>query len=134
MHAVMSRRRLIQDGSMVAVAMLAGPLASLGASAGGAAGAQGTDPVWIVAADSPRAWAIVRALRVRRERIIPLSGDPVRFWREERQRLSGPVAGVTQWSDFLLLRELAYEQRRRVRSASHHPLVGGALLVRFLAY
>jgi hypothetical protein len=134
MITVVSRRQLMQDGVIVIGAALAGQLVGLGAGVSAGGGAHGADPVWIVAADIPQAWDIVRALRVRDGRIIPLSGDPVRFWREQRQRLAGAVAGVTRWSDFLLLRELAYEQRLRVRSESHHPSVGGALLVSFLAY
>jgi len=120
--AVMSRRQLMQDGGTVIAAVLVAP-AMLGAAAAG--------DLLIVAADSPQAWDIARALHAPHARIIPLSGDPVRLWREQGERLSGPVFGVTRWSDFLLLRELAYEQRLRLRSETHHPIVGGALLVSF---
>jgi hypothetical protein len=129
MSAVLSRRQLLHGGGVVIAAALAGPPVRLGAQ--GSGGTQRADPVWIVAADIPQAWDIARALCVRAERIIPLSGDPVRFWRGERARLSGGVAGVTRWSDFLLLRELAYEQRWRVRSETHHSSVDGPLLVSF---
>jgi hypothetical protein len=122
MHALLSRRQLMQEAGTVIATMLVAPATLDAAATGG---------VLIVAADSPQARDIARELRAPPERIILLRGDPVRFWREQGERLSGPVLGVTRWSDFLLLRELAYEQRLRLRSETHHPIVGGALLVSF---
>jgi hypothetical protein len=120
----MNRRQLLQEGAIVVAAVLAGPTVTLGAAR--------AEDVLIVDAASPQAWDIARGMGIHHARIIPLSGDPIRFWRDQRQRLSGRVAGVTRWSDFLLLRELAHEERQRVRGETHHPIAGGALLVSFV--
>lgn len=61
-------------------------------------------------------------------RFIALTSDPVRQWR-------GPLAGllahpgtrlygVTRWPDFLIIRGLAAETRRRVRHESFDPATG----------
>jgi hypothetical protein len=120
----MSRRQLLQEGGIVVAAVMAGQTVTLGAAR--------AEDVLIIDAASPQAGDIARGLGMHHARIIPLSGDPIRFWRDERQRLSGRVAGVTRWSDFLLLRELAYEERLRVSGETHHSIGGGALLVSFI--
>ncbi len=44
-----------------------------------------------------------------------LEGDPIRFWRQLPVSGARQISGFTRWSDFVLLRGLAAEQRMRVR-------------------
>ena len=53
---------------------------------------------------------------------IALVGDPVRQWRDSLQQViaeqSEPFYGLTDWSDYQLMRGLAAELRRHVRHES----------------
>ena len=55
-------------------------------------------------------------------RFVALTDDPVRQWRSEIAALLAQrgtrVFGITQWSDYLLVRGLAAETRRHVRHES----------------
>lgn len=61
-------------------------------------------------------------------RFIALTRDPVRQWRgAERELLDHRdtrLFGVTRWPDFLIVRGLAAETRRRVRHESLDPATG----------
>lgn len=62
--------------------------------------------------------AAARQLAANGARIITLSQDPVRQWREEAaEALRQPgtrLLGLTRWADFLMIRGLAAESRRHV--------------------
>jgi hypothetical protein len=48
---------------------------------------------------------------------LDLAGQHGTRWRDLRAALpAGPIVGLTGWSDFVLVRGFAGEQRRRVRS------------------
>ncbi len=60
---------------------------------------------------------------------MPLDGDRVRFWRERMTSASGPIAGFTSWSDYVLLRGLGEEQGLRLRhEVDFSPTVSGTLI------
>ena len=52
--------------------------------------------------------------------LLPLAKDPVRQWRDEAraavENLKLPMIGLTNWSDYLLMRELNGELRRKPES------------------
>ena len=59
---------------------------------------------------------------------IALHADPVRQWRGTQAKLLADrntrLFGVTRWPDFLIVRGLAAESRRRVRHESLDPATG----------
>jgi hypothetical protein len=71
---------------------------------------------------------VVARLEASGARFIPLAGDPVRQWRgAERDLLSDRntrLFGVSRWPDFLMIRGLAAESRRRVRHETLDPATG----------
>ena len=105
-------------------AMLA-PVAAAARTASPATGILLFDP------GSPEARAIARAARG--HRLIALTGDPVRFWRDTLTDATGPIGGITRWSDYIILRGLAAEQRLRVRREETIAVAGKPLLVRWEA-
>lgn len=56
-------------------------------------------------------------------RVLQLEADPVRMWRGEHAVLLGDAAtrlvGITPWIEFVMIRGLAAESRRRVRYQRH---------------
>ena len=64
-------------------------------------------------------------------RLVALTGDPVRLWRDGLAEHRGPVAGLTRWSDYLVLRGLAEEGGLRLRSEERVATGRGPLLVRW---
>lgn len=103
-------------------------LAPAAASAGKSTPAAG---ILLFDATSPEARALADAARG--QRLIALTGDPVRLWRDQLADASGPIGGITRWSDYLLLRELAAERGLRVRDEEHVALPGKPMLVRWTA-
>ncbi len=71
---------------------------------------------------------VVARLEAAGARFIALEGDPVRQWRGAQRELLAHrdtrLFGVTRWPDFLLVRGLAAESRRRVRHESLDPATG----------
>jgi hypothetical protein len=55
--------------------------------------------------------------------VLQLEADPVRMWRGEHAALLGGAAtrlvGITPWIEFVMIRGLAAESRRRVRYQRH---------------
>jgi hypothetical protein len=80
---------------------------------------------------SPKARAL--AQEVRGQRLVALTGDPVRLWRDKLGDTTGPIGGITTWSDYVILRGLAAEQGLRVRSEEHIAVLGNPMLVRWMA-
>lgn len=103
-------------------------LAPVAASAGMTRPATG---ILLFDPSSPEARAI--AEQARGYRLIALTGDPVRLWRDTLTDAPGPIGGVTRWSDYILLRGLAAEQRLRVRREESILVPGRPLLVRWEA-
>ena len=72
--------------------------------------------------------AIVKRLFVSGVEVIPLTEDPVRLWRSDAGELlrkpETRLLGVTGWADYLMVRGLAAESRRHVRSEHHDPESG----------
>jgi hypothetical protein len=83
--------------------------------------------------DPASAEARAMAKDARGQRLIPLKGDPVRFWRDSLADVAGPIGGITSWSDYVMLRGLAAEQGLRVRSEEHIAVAGKPMLVRWTA-
>ena len=81
--------------------------------------------------DPRSAEARAMARRTQGKRLIALKGDPMRLWRDIVARGRQSVEGVTRWSDFVLLRELARDSGMRVISEEHKPATEQALLVRW---
>lgn len=69
----------------------------------------------------------------RRRRTVKIEGDRVRLWRAVRAGNQGPVQGITSWSDFLLLRELAAEDGLRITSETRQKTTGAPLTVLWTA-
>ena len=67
------------------------------------------------------------------QRLVALQGDPVRLWRDRMRGHPGPVHGITRWSDYLLLSELAAEQGLRITHEQRIAVPGAAMLVRWTA-
>jgi hypothetical protein len=72
--------------------------------------------------------AIERRLFVSKVPVIALTEDPVRLWRSDAgellRRPETRLLGVTGWADYLMVRGLAAESRRHVRSEQHDPESG----------
>lgn len=72
--------------------------------------------------------AVIARLEATGARFIALTGDPVRQWRGAQRELLAHretrLFGVTRWPDFLIVRGLAAESRRRVRHESLDPATG----------
>lgn len=66
-------------------------------------------------------------------RTVAIDGDRVRLWRAARAGAQGPVQGITSWSDYLLLRELAGEDGLRIRSETHQKNPGAPMTVLWTA-
>ncbi len=73
------------------------------------------------------------AWEARGQRLVALTGDPVRQWRASLADAAGPIGGITKWSDYLILRGLAAEQGLRVRSEETVAVAGKPMLVRWTA-
>jgi len=73
------------------------------------------------------------ARQARGQRLIALTGDPVRLWRDRLKDVSGPIGGITRWSDYMLLRDLAFEQGLRIRREEHIRVAGQPMLVDWTA-
>ena len=83
--------------------------------------------------DSGSPTARARARQARGQRLIALTGDPVRLWRDNVDRQEKAISGITRWSDYLLLRELAAEQGLRVRREEQLRIPGRPMLVDWAA-
>ena len=122
MAGAIDRRELLQAGGLALGAALL-PGGALAAESLAAPGVILVDP------DIPAAADIARAARAPGQRLAPLVGDPTRIWPSLLASAPASLSGVTRWSDFVLLRELAHAHRRRVRRELHHAVVDGPLLV-----
>lgn len=78
---------------------------------------------------SPEARAL--AAPARGYRLIALDRDPVRLWRDALADHRGPVAGLTRWSDYVMLRGLAEERGLRIRHEERVSVAQGAMIVRW---
>ena len=77
----------------------------------------------------PEARVLAAAARGMGEALVPLEGDPMRFWRERVAAAPAPVSGVTRWSDFVVFAELARERRLKLRRETSYRIAGGPLLI-----
>ncbi len=77
----------------------------------------------------PQSRALAIAARAAGERLVPLPADPMRAWVDSLVAPGAPLSGVTRWSDYLILSELARDRGRRVRREDRHAMPGAALLV-----
>lgn len=62
-------------------------------------------------------------------RVVKLTGDVMRVWRDAVSGQVSELRGITRWSDFVLLRELARDDGMRVRQERYHRGIDGALAV-----
>jgi len=83
--------------------------------------------------DPASATARAMARQARGQRLIALAGDPVRLWRDNVDRRERAIGGITRWSDYLLLRELAAEHGLRIRREEHLRIPGQPMLVDWAA-
>lgn len=125
-----SRRRFLQGtvaltgaGAMSATAgLLLPPTVAAFATAGAKTTVVLHDPR--LALDARR----IASLAASGARIIALEADPVRQWRGiERELLANSqtrILGMTRWPEFLIVRGLAAESRRRVRHESMDATTG----------
>lgn len=125
MNEVDRRSLLALGGAAVAAGALPAALDAL--TARRAASAVGG----VLLFDAVAAEARTLAGQARGQRLIAVSGDPVRLWRDRIAGRAGPVSGITRWSDYLVLRSLAEEHGLRVRREDRVPVARGASLVRW---
>jgi hypothetical protein len=122
-----NRRRFLKAGVAIAGA---GTLATTGTSAQASAALLAASRASVVLHDPrlPIDAQVVTRLEAAGARFVPLSGDPVRLWRGAQRELLAHrdtrLFGVTRWPDFLIVRGLAAETRRRVRHESLDPATG----------
>jgi anaerobic selenocysteine-containing dehydrogenase len=123
-----TRRQFLKQGAALTGAGAFGAATSLSASA--SATLQAAAKATVVLHD-PRLSVdagVIARLEATGARFIALGGDPVRLWRgAERELLSRRdtrLFGVTNWPDFLIVRGLAAETRRRVLHESLDPATG----------
>lgn len=119
-----SRRELLAASSGI---LFAGALAGTSGQAHAAPGA-----ILVVDPALPEVKALPPARRSVGARIVMLQGDPMRIWRRDIAGRGRSVEGVTLWSDFVVLRELAHDGALRVRREEHLPNPGGPLLVHWV--
>jgi len=62
-------------------------------------------------------------------RLVAVAGDPMRLWRQKLAGNTGPIRGITRWSDYLVLRGLAEEQGLRVRREEQVETAGGPMIL-----
>ncbi|MEO6186521.1 MAG: hypothetical protein ABIP38_05490 [Steroidobacteraceae bacterium] len=111
-----NRRQLLVGGACTVATALAA-----GAALAGEEGAALTASASLVLHDPglPLEAGLQQRLRANGARLMPLTGDPVRLWRDQLSALLAPrdarLLGVTRWPDFLMIRGLAAESRRHVR-------------------
>lgn len=119
--------RMVDRRSALAIggaAMLAPTAAAAGATAP-------TCGIMLFDPRSAQARAIARA--VPGQQLIALVGDPVRLWRDRLATARGPIGGVTNYSDYIILRGLAAEQGLRIRHETPILVSGAPMLVRWTA-
>ncbi|MEH3107004.1 MAG: hypothetical protein PGN09_06840 [Sphingomonas fennica] len=121
MDAPCTRRTAIGlGGAALAAGLVAAPAAAARPAAGGT---MLFDPAL------PRSRALAIAARAAGERLVALPADPMRAWVDSLVAPTAPLHGVTRWSDYLVLAELARERGRRVRREERHAAPGEPLLV-----
>jgi len=98
-----------------------------------AATAGRTQAAGILFFDPASATARAMARQTRGQRLIALAGDPVRLWRDTVDARESTVGGITRWSDYLLLRELAAEHGLRIRREEYLRSAGQPMLVHWAA-
>lgn len=112
----LGRREFIVSGAVAAGALAAmGPGAARDATSGTPAVIY--DPALPLARD----YALARAHSAR---LVPVSGDRVRFWQKQFSSHAAEISGFTSWADLVILRGLAAEQGLRLRT--HAALDGEA--------
>jgi hypothetical protein len=110
-----ANRRQLLTGSACAIAasIASGNLIAAAANAATGVSVLLHDPRFALAAD------LRQRLQSNRARIIALTGDPVRLWRDELgtllQARDTRLLGITRWPEFLVIRGLAAESRLHVR-------------------
>ena len=117
-RTMVDRRKVLQAGAL-----------AVGAAALPAAARAKAPGVLLVDTGDRNAVRIAKAARAPGQRLTPLVGDPTRVWRDAVGDSRAPVSGVTRWSDFVILRELAHDSRMLVRAETLHPVARGVLLV-----
>ena len=120
------RRRLLQGtGSLVALGSLPVYLtANAGELQSTLDGLQHRDGVVVFRDDEPHSAAFATTLALAGWQHRPLGDDPVRQWRDaignEAGRAGVSLMGLTSWPDYLLLSDLAREQRKQVQLVMQH--------------
>jgi hypothetical protein len=126
-HPISSRRRFLK-GSVALTG--AGALATTGRTTEASRLLLAASKATVVLHDPRLAIdvQVVARLESAGARFVALTDDPVRQWRgAERELLSNRdtrLFGVTRWPDFLIVRGLAAESRRRVRHESMDSATG----------
>jgi len=116
------RTLLALGGSAVAAGILpAAAIAGTGRSSG------------IMFFEPGSAMARTIARQAHAARLVALEGDPVRLWRDTMDAQERAVSGITRWSDYLLLRDLATEHGLRIRREEHIRSTGQPMLVHWTA-
>ena len=127
-RALSASRRQFLQGSVTLSG--AGALAATGNVAQASAALLAASKASVVLHDPRLAMdaKIVASLEASGARFIALHGDPVRQWRGAQSGLLAHrdtrLFGVTRWPDFLIVRGLAAESRRRVRHEALDPATG----------
>ena len=124
MSSPRATRRQFVTGAAMAGTLVATTAATTAVSASGVSAVEAAGQASVVLHD--RRIAIDEALRARflggGATFIELTDDPVRQWRGEiAALLAHPdtrLFGITQWSDYLLVRGMAAETRRHVKHES----------------
>jgi hypothetical protein len=126
-----SRRQFLQRSAALTGAGALGAAAAVTpVSAAASAALQSASKATVVLHDPRLAIdsKVVASLKARGVRIVALEGDPVRLWRGAQRELLAHrdtrLFGVTRWPDFLIVRGLAAETRRRVLHESLDPATG----------
>ncbi|PQA86079.1 hypothetical protein [Hyphococcus luteus] len=117
------KRRDMLLGAAAASVVLSGGVAV-------AANRAGSDKpvITVYSADFPRAQDLARKNAGRANRIEPLKGDLIAFYKARLASHRGAIEGYTSWSDYLLLRGLAEEQGLRLRAETQLPGASGKSL------
>ncbi len=75
----------------------------------------------------PRAQGLANKNAGPADRVEPLTGDIVSFYKMRLAAHRGAIHGYTNWSDYVLLRGLAEEQGLRLRAEAQLPGAGKTL-------
>jgi TAT (twin-arginine translocation) pathway signal sequence len=126
-----SRRQFLQHGAaLTGAGALGAAAAATPVSAAASAAMQAASKATVVLHDPRLAIdpKVIASLESGGARFVALAGDPVRLWRGAQRELLAHrdtrLFGVTRWPDFLIVRGLAAETRRRVLHEALDPATG----------